>query len=82
MDIRFVSTLTAEDEDRLAPTLLRAITALLDQASLAYTIRIETTGEKVFQHHHPAVAVRPAPALGEDRRKPSDVLPLERVAGG
>jgi len=53
MDIRFVSTLTAEDENALAPALLEAVGSLLDRFSLPYTVRIETTGEKVFQHTHP-----------------------------
>jgi hypothetical protein len=54
MNIRFVSTLTAEDENQFAPALLRAIGSLLDQLPIAYTVRIETTGAQVFQHSHPA----------------------------
>jgi hypothetical protein len=54
MNIRFVSTLTAEDENQFAPALLRAIGSLLDQLPIAYTVRIETTGTQVFQHSHPA----------------------------
>jgi hypothetical protein len=50
MEIRFVSSLTAEDENFFAPALLKAIGALLDQMPIAYTVRIETTGEQVFQH--------------------------------
>jgi hypothetical protein len=52
MDIRFVSSLTAEDENAFAPALLKAIGALLDQLPIAYTVRIETTGSQVFQHTH------------------------------
>jgi hypothetical protein len=54
MNIRFISTLTADDENRLAPGLLKAIGALLDQLPIAYTVRIETTGAQVFQHSHPS----------------------------
>jgi len=54
MDIRFVSTLTAEDENSFAPALLKAIGSLLDRLPIAYTVRIETTGAQVFQHSHPA----------------------------
>lgn len=50
MDIRFISSLTAEDEDLFAPAVVRAVSALLDQLPIAYTIRIETTGAQVFQH--------------------------------
>jgi hypothetical protein len=64
MDIRLVSTLTAEDEDRIAPAVLRAVTALLDQTSLSYTLRIETTSRRTFQHNHPAaVATVATPQL-------------------
>ena len=50
MEIRFVSSLTAEDENFFAPALLKALGALLDQMPIAYTVRIETTGAQVFQH--------------------------------
>ena len=52
MEIRFISTLTAEDENTCAPALLKAVSALLDQLPIAYTMRIETTGSMVFQHTH------------------------------
>jgi hypothetical protein len=64
MDIRFISSLTAEDENVFAPALLKAIGALLDQFPIAYTLRIETTGSQVFQHS-PATtrtATEPHPA--------------------
>lgn len=52
MEIRFISSLTAEDENAFAPALLKAVGALLDQLPIAYTMRIETTGAQVFQHTH------------------------------
>lgn len=52
MDIRFVSSLTADDEDVFAPALMTAVSALLDLLPIAYTIRIETAGSLVFQHTH------------------------------
>jgi hypothetical protein len=52
MEIRFISSLTAEDENLFAPALLKAVGALLDQLPIAYTMRIETTGAQVFQHSH------------------------------
>jgi hypothetical protein len=55
MEIRFISSLTAEDENLFAPALLKAVGALLDQLPIAYTIRIETTGAQVFQHTHAGV---------------------------
>ncbi len=52
MEIRFISSLTAEDENAFAPALLKAVGTLLDQLPIAYTLRIETTGAQVFQHSH------------------------------
>lgn len=54
MQIRFISGLTAEEEDDLAPALLRSVTTLLDRFPLAYTLRIETSGNRVYQHSQPA----------------------------
>ncbi len=61
MEIRFISTLTPEDEENIAPSILRAAAAILDQTGLAYTLRIETTSERVFQHNHPAIAIGSPP---------------------
>lgn len=54
MDIRFISSLTPEDENAFAPALLKAVGAVLDQFPIAYTVRIETTGAQTYQHTHPA----------------------------
>ena len=54
MDIRFISSLTPEDENAFAPALLKAVGALLDQLPIAYTRRVETTGAEVYHHTHPA----------------------------
>ena len=52
MEIRFISSLTGEDEVAFAPAILKAASAFLDQLPIAYTLRIETTGAQVFQHTH------------------------------
>lgn len=54
MDIRFISSLTPDDENAFAPALLKALGAVLDQLPIAYTVRIETTGAQVYQHTHPS----------------------------
>jgi len=61
MDIRFISSLTADDENAFAPALLKAVGAILDQFPIAYTLRVETTGAQVFQHTHHAFESSPAP---------------------
>jgi hypothetical protein len=50
MDVHFVSTLTADDEDRYAPMVINTIRAVLDQMPISYTLRVETANARVFQH--------------------------------
>jgi hypothetical protein len=57
MNIRFISTLTADDENQIAPALVKAVGVLLDQLPIAYTVRIETPGAQVYQHSHPSFEV-------------------------
>ena len=52
MDIRFISSLTAEDENRIAPVLLSVAAALLDRLPLAYTLRFDTVTGRSFEHVH------------------------------
>ena len=52
MNIRFVSSLTPEDEVRLAEGLLAAFAGLLDQFPVAYTLRIEAGDAHVIQRTH------------------------------
>ena len=49
MDIHVVSTLTTDDEDRIADVLAVALADLLDGLPIGYALRIETTGAKVIQ---------------------------------
>jgi len=77
MDIRFVSTLTADDEGQMAPALMHAVTALLDALPIAYTLRIETLGAQVFQHTHPSAAGEMVTdALGGRRQQGSGFSPI------
>ena len=64
MDIRFISTLTAEDEAQMAPALLQAVTSLLDALPIAYTLRVETLGAQVFHHTHPSALPEAAADIG------------------
>jgi hypothetical protein len=71
MEIRFVSSLTPDDENALAPALLKAASALLDQMPIAYTLRLETTGAQIFVHSHPAFD-DPAPTRPQSEGLPVD----------
>ncbi|HWQ00408.1 MAG TPA: hypothetical protein VNK92_08050 [Vicinamibacterales bacterium] len=50
MDIRFISSLTAEDENAIVPALLKAVALILDQFPIAYTLRIVTSDAQIYQH--------------------------------
>ena len=49
MNIRFTSTLTHEDENRIAAALLKAVAGFLDVMPIAYSIRIDTIDGSVFR---------------------------------
>lgn len=50
MNIRFTSSLTPEDENKVAPALIKTIASILDLLPIAYAIRIDTSDAKVYQH--------------------------------
>jgi hypothetical protein len=52
MDIRVISTLTLEDEARIAAAICATAGQLLDQLPIMYTMRIETTDGQVFQRNN------------------------------
>ena len=52
MDIRVISTLTVEDEARIAAAICAAAGQLLDQFSIMYTMRIETSDGQIFHRHN------------------------------
>ncbi len=52
MDIRFISSLTPDDENRIAPAVLQAVASVLDSLPIAYTLRFETVTGLSFQHGH------------------------------
>jgi hypothetical protein len=52
MEIRLVSSLTPDDERRLAPKLLAAIGGVLDNLPVSYSVRIETAlGDAIHRSH-------------------------------
>jgi hypothetical protein len=64
MEIHLVSSLTPEDESRLAPAMLAAIGRFLDTLPISYSLRIETAaGGEIQQHHIPDSELDAAPLL-------------------
>jgi hypothetical protein len=53
VNIRFTSSLTDNDENTIAPALLKAVVSILDTLPLAYVIRIDTSDSQVYQHSRP-----------------------------
>jgi hypothetical protein len=48
MEIRFISTLTPDDEARAADAICKAAASLLAPLSIAYTLRVSTTDGQIF----------------------------------
>jgi hypothetical protein len=67
MNIRFVSSLTPEDESRLASAIIGVVRGLLDPFDLPYTIRVETADGQLLHHSSAAVgAPKPAPVRASE----------------
>jgi hypothetical protein len=64
MDIRFVSSLTPDDEAQIAAAICEAVGRLLDPFALTYTLRIVTTDGQLF--HHQSCAAAAAHAVSTD----------------
>ena len=54
--IELTSTLTQEDENRLAPAVLKLLTGVLEMLPVAYMVRVETTDQHVFEQVNPQMA--------------------------
>ena len=55
MDIHLISSLTPDDESRLAAKVLAALGGLLDGFPVSYSIRIETAvGDAIHRSHNAA----------------------------
>jgi hypothetical protein len=54
MEIHLVSSLTPDDENRLAPTVLKALGDVMERLPVSYSVRIETTIGSAIHHNHTA----------------------------
>jgi hypothetical protein len=61
MEIHLVSSLTPDDENRLAPRVLAAIGEVLERLPVSYSVRIETAVGTAIHHNHTA-ALQDEPA--------------------
>ena len=72
VDITLTSTLTAEDENFIAPAVLKAVTNILDHLPIAYRVRIDTIDCQSYMGSGPD-----RQRLTEEGRfRPSTALPL------
>jgi hypothetical protein len=65
MDIRIITSLDTDDEDRLAGSTLDAIVSLLTDLPASYAVRIETSSGRVLQHTN-----LPGPSTGTASARP------------
>lgn len=49
MNIRFTSSLTPDDENRITPVILQTISTILNALPIAYMIRVDTSDSQVYQ---------------------------------
>lgn len=63
MEIRFISSLTPEDEARAGAAICKAAAELLAPLSIAYTLRVQTTDGQVFCEQSVGLAAPAAAAL-------------------
>lgn len=70
--IEITSTLTHEDEIRLASAVMRVLSGMLDMLPIAYLVRLETADHGVLEHvNTPAVGWDPVSAA-----PPTETLPV------
>jgi len=54
--IEVTSTLTQEDENRIAPAVLKLLAGILEMLPVAYLVRIETTDQQVLEQVNPQLS--------------------------
>jgi len=69
VDIRVVSSLTSEDEDRFASLVMKAISDLMATVPIAYSVRIETGSGKILQQSRGPFDGIPLPLRAVRNRK-------------
>ena len=63
--IEVTSTLTQEDENHLAPAVLKLLSGILEILPVAYLVRIETADNRVFEQVKPQVTWDSPVAVGD-----------------
>jgi hypothetical protein len=71
MDIHFISSLNPDDEDRLAPAILAALRPMLELMPIAYTVRIRTSSNNVYQHTRAELEPQRAAASDDPGQDPA-----------
>jgi hypothetical protein len=66
VNIRFTSSLTSEDENALAPVVLRLISSILDLLPIAYSLRIDTIDDQTHMHSRPGIEVGKGPLISRE----------------
>ena len=70
VDIRLISSLTDNDEDRFAHVLLKAVVDLLNKMPITYLVRIETSRGKVFKRSRSGPEASSSPLTVGDGSNP------------
>ncbi len=73
MDIHFISTLTPDDEDRLAVMIIEVAKGVLASLPISYKLRVETTGHRLCEHEQIGATGETLPE--SPRGRPTTILP-------
>ena len=68
VNIRFISTLTAEDENQLAPGILRAVSALAGMFPIRFAVKLDTVDGQTYHAGSPLSPAGGIPRSSEGLR--------------
>jgi hypothetical protein len=71
VQIRFTSTLSAEDENKLAPAVIEVLAGILDILPIAYVVQIETSDLRLYQAAGPVAVPLVEPAVASSLPGPT-----------
>jgi hypothetical protein len=75
VNIRFISTLTAEDENHLAPGVLKVVSALAEMFPIRFAVKLETVDGQIYNAATPIGSTHARSKTSVDAMSPS--LPIE-----
>jgi len=73
VNIRFISTLTAEDENHLAPGILKVVSAMAEMFPIRFAVKLDTVDGQTY-HAATPISSRPGRSKALDEFMPQPPL--------